>query len=132
MPVHCIWLQLYTRVEPEIHPFRSLHPVSLGVYQVVTQEIPRRNVSVDPRSRAALKGGPGTRSWAPSSPLEIYLRRRGLIRPRDIFHRSRLRGKLPWLATLDSPVQGYGRRTLFFSLSLSHSISLSSVWKIYP
>lgn len=29
-----------------------------------------------------------------------------------IFRRSRLRGKLPRLATLDSTVQGYGRRTL--------------------
>ena len=30
----------------------------------------------------------------------------------DIFRCSRLRGKLPRLATLDSTVQGYGRRTL--------------------
>lgn len=37
----------------------------------------------------------------------------------DIFHRSRLRGKLPWLATLDSLVQGYGRWILSLSLSLS-------------
>lgn len=43
-----------------------------------------------------------------------------MIPARDIFHRSRLRGKLPWLATLDSSVQGYGRRTL------------SPVWKTLP
>ena len=92
-------------------------------HQLVTQEIPR---SKRFRGSTVFRSQPRTRFCARAPSTRNPTCYAGGWS--DIFHRSRLRGKLPWLATLDSLVQGYGRWIL--SLSLSLSLSSLLAWKI--